>query len=65
MQVCEERESSRNCEKTVTAGEAVRISRGDTSREDVDQTMGRVGTWAKKKKLGLEKTSPKQARGSD
>ena len=38
-------------EKTaMTAGEAARVSRGDTSREDMDQTMGRVGTWAKKKR---------------
>ena len=50
MQVSEERESPRNCEKTVTAGEAARVSRESTSREDVDQTMGRVGTWAKKKR---------------
>ena len=55
MQVCEGRESPRNCEKTVTAGEAARVSRESTSREDVDQTMGRVGTWAKKEQLGLEK----------
>ena len=27
----------------------------ETSREDVDQTMGRVGIWAKKEQLGLEK----------
>ena len=37
MQVCEERESSRNCEKTVTAGEAARVS----SRErDVERRRG-------------------------
>ena len=41
------------------------LAEEDTSREDVDQTMGRVGTWAKKEKLGLEKNSPKQARGSN
>ena len=45
---------------------AARVSRGRyVEREDVDQTMGRVGTWAKKEKLGLEKNSSKQARGSD
>ena len=31
------------------------LAEEDTSREDMDQTMGRVGTWAKKEELGLEK----------